>query len=77
MLLTPVTVTVYGPWFVLEATVIFNMEVAGVAVDESDILVGVRVAVIWILGVVGVRATLPVNPLRLVNVITDEFDEPN
>ncbi len=77
MPLTPVTVTVYCPWFVVEATVIFNVEVAEVAVDESDTLVGVRVAVKSELGVVAVRAKMPLNPLRLVNVITDEFDEPN
>ncbi len=74
--LTPVTVTVYCPWVVVEATEIFNIEVAEVVVGEINTLVGVRVAVNSRLGVVAVRVTPPVNPLSPATVMVADVDEP-
>jgi hypothetical protein len=74
--LTPVTVTEYVPASVLEATATMSVEVAEVRVEESDTLIGLRVAVRPTLFVIALRATRPVKPFSPVTVTKAVVDEP-
>jgi hypothetical protein len=74
--LTPVMVTEYCPAGVLEATDTMSVEVAEVKVEESDTLVGLRVAVRPALFAVALRATMPAKPLSPVTVTVAVVEEP-